>query len=212
MLAVAAALTLAVSPARTTLRAPASRTIQISNLGSDQIAVDVAWRPLGGGAPHGWLTVAPGRLVLRRGARGFVTVRAGTGASPGDHDVLVLVTGRNAGSEHVAVRVRAGVRVRIRVPGRLVHRLTPTGVRTRRRALLVAVTNRGNVAEQLRGRVRVTLLARGRVISRLRSRTFREVYPGTRAIVVLPYAGRTRGPVTAVVRVASSERKYRLVL
>jgi len=213
MLSVAAALTLAVSPARTTLRAPASRTIQVSNLGSDQVAVGVTWRPLGNrAAPHGWLSIAPGRLVLRRGARGFVTVRAGAGASPGDHDLLVLVTGRAANSDRVAVQLRAGVRVRVRAPGRLVHRLRVDGVRARKRALLVSVANRGNVTEQLRGRVRVTLVAHDRVISRLRSRRFRELYPSTRAVVVLPYAGRAHGVVTAVVRVASFERRYRLVL
>lgn len=213
MLAVAAAMTLAVSPARTTLRAPASRAIQVSNLGSDQVAVDVSWRPLGTRTvPHGWLSIAPGHLVLRRGARGLVTVRAGTGASPGDHDLLVLVTGRAANSERVAVQLRAGVRVRIRAAGRLVHRIRLDGIRARRHALLVAVANRGNVTEQLRGRVRVTLIAHNRVISRLRSRAFRELYPGARAVVGLPYAGGARGVVTAVVRVASFERRYRLLL
>jgi hypothetical protein len=217
MLALAAAMTLAVSPARTVLRAPATRAIEVSNLGSDDVAVDVSWKPLGRRVvAAGWLSISPGRLVLRRGAHGFITVRAGSGGGPGDHDLLVLVTGHAATRAGVAVQLRAGVRVRVRASGRLVHRLRVEGIRVRRagrtRALLVSVGNRGNVTEQLRGRLRVALLERGRVISRLRSTHFHELYPATRGVLVLPYAGRARGRVTAVVRLGRLERRYRLLL
>jgi hypothetical protein len=215
--------TLAVSPARTVFRAPASRTLQVSNLGSADVAVDVAWKALDRpGATNGWLRIAPGHLVLRRGTRAFLTVRAGHGANPGDHDVLVLVTGSPTDRGRVAVRLRIGVRVRIRAPGRLVRRVAVEGLRVRRskhrRALLVSVANRGNVTEQLSGRLTVTLVRHARVISRLRLGRLRELYPGTRAIAALPYAGRARGLVTAVVAVRLGAkrrplvRRYRLLL
>jgi hypothetical protein len=84
--------------------------------------------------------------------------------------------------------------------------------------LLVSIANRGNVTEQLRGRLTVTLLDHNRVTSRLRLSRFRELYPGARAVVRLPYAGRARGVVIAVVRIGLDarlrpvERRFRLVL
>ena len=214
---------LTVSPARTVLVSPSSRSLQVNNLGREPMAVDVGWRPLArGSAPRGWLRIAPGRLVLRSGARALLTVRAGSGASPGDHQLLVLVTGRPTKSSGIAVRLRVGVRVRIRAPGRLARRLALAGLRARRlegkRALLVSVANRGNVTEQLRGRLTVTLVDRSRVVSRLRLRRAREIYPGARAVIVLPYAGGVHGVVTAIVRVRLAagvrplERRYRLLL
>jgi hypothetical protein len=221
--ALAAGVALAVSPARTVVRAPASRTVLLSNLSNEPLAVDVAWKSLGRRiAPSGWLRVGPRHLALPTGARALLTVRAGSGASPGDHDLLVLVTGRPVQRSRIAVQLRVGVRVRIRAPGRLVHRIGLSGLRAQhskhKRALLVSLTNRGNVTEQLRGRLSVTLVARGRVVSRLRFARARDVYPGTRAVVALPYAGRVRGLVTAVVQVHMGahvrplERRYRLLL
>jgi hypothetical protein len=84
--------------------------------------------------------------------------------------------------------------------------------------LLVSITNRGNVTEQLRGRIIVTLVAHDRVLSRLRLGRFRELYPGTRAAIPLPYAGRAHGLVTAIVslqvpaRTRLLQRRYRLLL
>lgn len=223
MLALAAGVALAVSPARTVVRAPASRTVRLSNLSNEPLAVDVAWTSLGRRiAPSGWLYVGPRHLALPTGARALLTVRAGPGASPGDHNLLVLVTGRPVQRSRIAVQLRVGVRVRVRAPGRLVHRLALSGLQAhrskRKRALLVSITNRGNVTEQLRGHLSVTLLARGRAFSRLRFVRAREVYPGTRAVVALPYSGSVRGTVTAVVRVhvgghvRALERRYRLLL
>jgi hypothetical protein len=220
MFAVAAQpLALTVSPARAVLLAPASRTFQLGNLGTERMTVEVGWKFLGPRTgPNRWLTIAPRRLVLRGGARTVLTVRAGPGASPGDHHVLVLVTGRPLAAPRVAVRLRLGVRLRIRAPGRLVRRVAVEGLRARRfkgkRTLVVSVANRGNVTEQLRGRVTVTLVRHRRVISRLRFARFRELFPGARAVVALPYAGRARGYVTALVKVrgSPSERRYRLRL
>jgi hypothetical protein len=151
-----------------------------------------------------------------------VTVRAGPGASPGDHEVLVFVTGRPVSGGRVAVQLRVGVRVRVRAPGRLVRRLAVEGLRARhferKRTLLVAVANHGNVTEQLGGRVSVTLVSHNRPISRLRLGRFRELYPGAHTVVGLPYGGRARGLVTAIVTVQLGpnrrqlERRYRLLL
>jgi hypothetical protein len=76
----------------------------------------------------------------------------------------------------------------------------------------VSLHNGGNVTEQLRGRVTVTLLRGGRLLSRLRYGAIRELYPGAAGVVGLPYRGRARGPVTAVVRTRSVLRRYRLRL
>jgi hypothetical protein len=218
-----AAAALAVSPARISFRAPASRTLQVSNLGGEDVAVAVAWKTLGRpAAPRGWLSIAPGRFLLHGGRHALITVRAGDGAAPGDHDVLVLATGSPTDRGRIALRLRVGVRVRIRAPGRLVGRVAVEGVRVRRskhgRALVVSVANRGNLTEQLGGRLTVALFSHDRVISRLRFAKPRELYPGVRAAVVLPYAGRARGFVTAVVTVRLGpdlrpfRRRYRLLL
>jgi hypothetical protein len=219
----AAGVALAVSPARTVMHAPAARTVQVSNTGRGTVAVDIAWTPLGQRRlPAGWLQISPGHLLLQRGARAFLTVRAGAGASPGDHNLLILVTAHPTDRVKVGVQLRLGVRVRIRAPGQLVHRLVLGGLRARelrrRRALLVSIANRGNVTEQLRGRLSLTLSAHDRVLSRLRLVRFRELYPGTRGIVALPYTGAVHGRVTAIVTVRlgagvrSLERRYRLRL
>lgn len=220
MLAVAAQpVALTVSPARAVLLAPASRTLQLGNLGTERMAVAVAWKSLGPATgPNRWLSIGPRRLVLRGGARTVLTVRAGPGASPGDHHVLVLVTGRTLDQRRVAVRLRLGVRLRIRAPGRLVRKIAVEGLRARRfkgkRTLVVSVANRGNVTEQLRGRLTVTLVSRSRVISRLRFGRFRELFPGARAMVELPYAGHAHGVLTAIVSIhgSLSGRRYRLRL
>lgn len=208
---------LTVSPARAVFVAPASRTLQLSNLGTEQVTVDVAWRSLGRAIPpNRWLSIAPRHLVLRSGARSSLTVRAGPGASPGDHNLLVLVTGRPADRSHVAVHLRLGVRVRIRAPGRLVRHVTVLGLRVgrakRQRTLLVSVANRGNVTEQLRRRVVVTLISHNRVISRLRFGRSRELYPAAHVVLALPYAGRASGVVTALVTVGRLQRRFRLSL
>jgi hypothetical protein len=118
----------------------------------------------------------------------------------------------------VAVHLRLGVRLRIRAPGRLIRRIAVEGLRARRfrrkRTLVVSVANRGNVTEQLGGRLTVTLVRQSHVISRLRFGRPRELFPGARAVVALPYAGNARGLVTALVKVRGSPggRRYRLWL
>jgi hypothetical protein len=122
----------------------------------------------------------------------------------------------------VAVRIRLGVGVRVRMPGRIVRHLDLRGLRVRKRGrarvLLVSLANGGNVTEQLQPVLSVSLIRRGRVVGRLRAHGPRELLPGARAVVRLPYEGRVRGLVTAVVHVPSVarlrplERRYRIRL
>lgn len=213
---------LSVSPARVSLIAPASRTIEVRNVGAERVVVDIARKS--GRQTKQWLSIRPGRLALRSGSRALVTlrVRAQGRAEPGDHQVLLLFTARPVVRSRLAVRMRLGVGVRVRLPGQIVRRLDVRGLQVRRhgrvRLLLVSLANRGNVTEQLRGRLSVTLVRAGRFLSRLRARGLRELPPETRAVVSMRYAGRVRGVVTAVVKVHLAgesrprERRYRIRL
>jgi hypothetical protein len=216
---------LSVSPARMALVAPASRTIEVRNVGSERVVVDLAPRSLDRlAAAKGWLSVRPARLIVPARSRAVVTLRARAKglARPGDHHLLVLLVARPLTRSHVAVRVRLGVGIRIRLPGRIVRRLAVQGLRVRRRShareLLLSVANRGNVTEQLGGRLTVTLVRGGRSVSRLRLGGLRELFPGRRATFAMRYSGGVRGLVTAVVRVRLAgpvrpvERRYRLRL
>lgn len=213
----AAALTLSVSPARVSFVAPASRTVDLRNTGAERVEVTVGRRALDGRGAKDWLTVRPARVLLSAGAEARLTVRAGVhGAAPGDHGLLLLLVGRPLDGTGVAVRLRLGVPVRVRIPGRIVHRLRLRGltVRPHRRScdLLLSLANLGNVTEQLRGQVTVTIMRSNRMVSRLRPRRPRELFPGMRTLLTLPYAGHIRGPVTALVKVRDRERRYRLRL
>jgi hypothetical protein len=211
-LALLATLALAVSPAHTTLVAPASRTIDVRNTGRGNVTVDVRF-----GAPR-WLQIRPQRLALRAGSSGTLTVRARADARarPGDHELLVLLLARPPEASRIAVRMRIGVRVRVRLPGQLVRRVAVRGIRVRRtragHVLLVSLWNAGNVTEQLRGQVTVTLMRGRRLLSRLRYRRRREVFPGAQVVILLRYVGRAHGLVTAIVTVRGRERRYRLRL
>src|SRR4051794_28205566 len=135
---------LAVSPARATLVAPAARSIEVRNTGRETAVVDVT--------PNvtSWLRVSPARLVLRTRAHASLTVRARVAAHtrPGDHDLVLLLTARPVGSSPVGVRMRLGVRLRVRMPGGLVHGVALRSLHVRRhaggRVLTLAVANTGN--------------------------------------------------------------------
>jgi hypothetical protein len=205
---------LAASPARVALVAPASRTIDLRNAGATALVVDVA-------RTKRWVNVRPGHLVVGARSSARLTLRVGAGV-PGDHQLLVLFSARPRETGRVAVRIRLGLRLRIHVPGRVVRRLEVQRlqVRSRKRVrlLLLAVANRGNVAEQLRGLATVTLFRGGRLLSRLRPRVRGELFPGAHAVLAMPYSGGARGFVTAVVtirpvgRVPTLVRRYRLRL
>jgi len=195
---------LAVSPPRVAIVGRASSTISVTNRGAERLVVDVGragfaldlrGRPKIVPRPAAaWLTTRPQRLLLAPGASVLLRISAAPTrrAEPGDHDALVVLTARLPRSGRVAVRMRIGVLVEVRVPGRIVHRLELHGLRVRRAGVLeLMVANRGNVTESL-GRLRVSI--RGR---RLRTDA-RDLLPRTQGILQLRYRG-MRGSATVVV-------------
>jgi hypothetical protein len=216
---------LSVSPARLTLAAPGARRIKLRNDGAERVVVVVTRRTVGRQpAAKTWLQIVPARLLLRSGESAILTlrVRPPRRAEPGDHPVLVLLTTRPLRGGRVNVRVRLGVRITMRVPGRIVRHITLGGLRVHRgrhaRVMFVSVANRGNVTVPLRGHVTASLVRRGRQLTRLSPRARRALRPGTRGVLALRYSGPVRGLVTAVVsvRLGSTirvvERRYRIRL
>ncbi|MFL5946262.1 MAG: hypothetical protein ACJ74C_12645 [Gaiellaceae bacterium] len=215
---------LTVSPARLTLVAPASRRVELRNTGSERLRVEVARRQLAGRGANPWLTIRPASFVLRPGAGAALTLRArGAHASPGDHELRLLFTARPLNGYRVGIRLRLGVGLRVRVAGRIERSVDIKGLTVRKdrhaRVLLLSLANRGNVTEQLAGRVAVTLIRKGRVISRLRAHTRHAVvFAGARTVIALRYSGHAHGNATAVATVALGpgvrrvERRYRLRL
>lgn len=217
------------APARLALVGADEAAVTLRNFGSARVmldagagglAVDVRGRPrLVAGGPRSapsWLVVAPSRLSLAAGGSAVVRVRTRVPprAQPGDHAGLVVFSTRAAQPGRIGVRMRVGVRVTVRMPGKVVRRLVVRSLRarTRRRGrarvLDLAVENRGNVTEELgRGTLRIVLLRRGRVVSRLPCAR-RELLPRSRA--VFSVAARPRGVLVARVemrgRVARSFR------
>ena len=109
--------------------------------------------------------------------------------------------------------MRLGVRVAVRVPGKVVRRVVVRGLRVRRRgrsrSIEVTVANVGDLIET--SAVTVVLSGRGRV-ERVHAE-LREVLPRTRAILTARYAGRLRGLVLARVEVDGiARRSFRLRL
>jgi hypothetical protein len=204
---------LSVSPAQLALTVPGSRRIRVRNEGAERVVVDVTRRT--------WLRIVPAHLTLRSGESATLTLglRRPAHAEPGDHRALVLLTTRPLRAGRVNVQVQLGVRVKLRVPGRIVRQLTLGRLRVERgrgaRFMFVSVANRGNVTVPLRGHVTASLLRPGRQRARLRSRARRALVPGAHATLTLHYSSRVRGPVTLVVRVRLGadgrivERRYR---
>ena len=214
MLGAAALLTavaaLSASPERVTLTGSAAAPLELTNHGAAPLIVearpggvvlDLRGRPrlVSGTVPARWLSVGPRLVSLAPGATARVAVVSSPPrrARPGDHHAVVLLTTRPVRGAAVAVRMRLGVRVVVRVPGRLVRRLEVRSVSVRRAGILdVSVTNLGNVTERLR--VGLTLFRRGRRVSVLRAGA-QELLPRTRALVALRHPRRLRGRVTALV-------------
>jgi hypothetical protein len=207
---------LTANPAHVRLTGSSRAMVRVTNPGSDAVVVDVAragyaldlrGRPKivmrsAARTATTWLAVRPARFVLRPGGTRAVevTARVPRRVEPGDHDALLLLTTRPRRSAGVAVRMRLGIVVVVRAPGRVVRRLALGGLRVRpaggTRVLELRVANRGNVTETLgRGRTRVTL-SRGATRVRLGA-VARELRPGTRGVLQLTYRGRLRGWLSA---------------
>lgn len=213
---------LTATPARITLAGTTRTTIRVANPGATTVVVDVArtgfsldvrGRPRVGArggrrAATAWLRVTPRRFVLRAGTGRYVGIaaRLPRRVEPGDHDALVLFTTRPRRRAAVAVRMRIGVVVVVRAPGRVVRALAVRRPRVRRlrhaRILELPVLNRGNVTESIDpSRIRLSLRRRHtRILLRAEPR---ELRPGTRGVVQFRYRGRLAGWVTARVRLAA---------
>ena len=212
---------LTATPARVALLGSGRAALHVTNPGLAPVVVEVGRAgfsldlrgrprvvPRGGArAAASWLSVAPARFVLPPGASRSLSISSHVPrqAEPGDHDAVVLLTTRPRRGGGVSVRMRIGVVVVVRAPGRVVRGLAIRGIRVRRargaRILELAVTNRGNVTETLaRGRLWV-VLRRGDRQTSLHA-VPRDLRPGTAGIVQVPYAGPLRGWVTARVRLA----------
>lgn len=175
---------LAAAPARVLLPAAETRTVRVLNPGRARVVVEA--RPAGytldvRGRPRivadragSWLVAEPEQVVVPPlgSAELQVAARVPRGVRPGDHAALLLLTTRPLAGIGVPTRVRIGVVVVVRVPGRIVHRVAIVGVRLRRsgraRLLEIHAANRGNVDEWFgAGRVVVVLRAGGGVKARL---------------------------------------------
>jgi hypothetical protein len=180
---------LAAAPARVLLPAAETRVVRVLNPGRTPVVVEA--RPAGyaldaRGRPRilaarmvGWLAVAPARsAVPPLGSSVFhVSAHVPHGARPGDHAALLLLTTRPLARGGVPTRIRIGVVVVVRAPGRIVHRLQVAALRVRRvggaRVLELRAANHGNVDEWVGARRLVVELRSG---GRLRAR----LHPGAR--------------------------------
>lgn len=210
---------LTVTPARVALAGTGMASVRITNPGRGAVVVDVGRagfsldlrgrpRVVARAAPRAataWLTVQPGHFVLPAGASKWLTVssRLPRRAEPGDHDALVLFTTRPRRSAGVAVRMRIGVVVVVRAPGRVVRSVAIRALRVRRagrtRTLELVLANRGNVTEAIDAvRVRLSLVRKG-VRASVRAET-RALRPRTNGVVQFRYRGRLAGWITARVR------------
>jgi hypothetical protein len=217
-------LALTATPAHVSIAGSGRATVHVANPGTAPLVVQASragfsldlrgWPQIvprdGRDAPARWLTVQPGTFVLPAGSSRALTVssRLPARVEPGDHDALVLLTTRPRRSAGVAVRLRVGVVVVVRAPGRVVRRLVLRELRVRStdraRALELLVANRGNVTETLaRGRVRIALSRRGKRATLAAEP--RDLRPGTTGVVVARYDARDRGWTTVSVEIGSAE-------
>jgi hypothetical protein len=216
------------SPARLALAGSTHAVVRVTNSGTKRVLVDVSragfaldlrGRPRilrRGGARSAarWLTLRPTHFALgpRAAALLAVSSKLPRRAEPGDHDALVLLSTRPLAKGRVAVRLRIGLVVVVRAPGKVVTRLELHGLRVarrrKRRALDVTIVNRGNVTESLQGAHAVVSRAgNGRHVATLVAGS-RNLRPRTRGILEFRFRGRPRGAMTArVVIVAEPGRK-----
>ena len=211
------AVSLVASPSHVALAGAARQTIQVTNSGREAVVVDVSragfaldlrGRPrVVAGGRQTWIAVRPHRLAIGPGGTASLVVssKPPARAEPGDHDTLVLLTTRARGDGGLGVRMRLGVVVVVRVPGKIIRRLDVRSLRVRRHGpggrLELLVANRGNVTEVLgRGCVTVSLRRAGRLLARLQP-TPRQLLPRTSGIAELRYRGTGRGWASARVEV-----------
>ena len=131
------------SPAHVALAGSARAPVAVTNSGTDPVVVDVAragfaldlrGRPRVAARRSSWLVVAPRQLSLAPGATAALTVSSHVppGAEPGDHSELVLLTTRSPTARGLPVRVRLGVVVAVRAPGKVVRKIAVVRIHVRR--------------------------------------------------------------------------------
>jgi hypothetical protein len=128
------------------------------------------------------------------------------GSAPGDHTALVLLITEPVRRGSLPTRIRIGVVVVVRVPGRIVRRVVLRAVRIRRaghaRLLEVSIADQGNVDEWIGPRrLTVTLVRGGRMLARLRP-AGRRFLARTSGLAVVRAPAGLRGPVRVVVSLA----------
>jgi hypothetical protein len=224
-------------PAHATIEGSGKASIRVRNSGSRRVVVDVRragfsldlrGRPkivrAGKRTADSWIRVRPRQFALRPGGSTTLAVaaRVPRHVEPGDHDALVLLTTRPPHRAGLGVRMRLGVVVDVRAPGRVVRRLVLRGLGIRRsgrlRTFELLLINRGNVTEQLaRDRVTLSLRKDGEVLASLRA-VPRELLPVSRGVVQFRYRGRARGWVSALAELSTGAgsavvyRTYRIRL
>jgi hypothetical protein len=204
-------------PAHVLLTGSGHTGVRVTNSGLKPVVVDVS--PAGfsldlrgrprivrsGGARSAarWLTLRPSHFMLgpRSSASLFMAAKLPRRVQPGDHDALVLLRTRPLSNARVAVRLRLGVVVVVRAPGRVVRRLELRGLRAARRgrgrALELVVANRGNVTESVAHAHAIVSRARsGRHVATLIASS-RDLRPGTRGILEFRFRRLPRGWMTA---------------
>ena len=229
---------LTASPAHLELVGAARATVRVTNSGTNPVvldvrragfALDLRGRPKIVGqhdvrrTAAGWLGFRPRTLSLKPGATGSVSIASTVPAraEPGDHDALVLFTTRRRVTDGLAVRVRMGVVVVVRAPGRVVRRVLVNALRIdsmrRGRVLELVLVNRGNVTESFaRGRAAIFVERKGRRLARLVTEP-RELRPETRGVLRFTVPRRLSGHVVARVELVSeagagTRRTFRLRL
>ena len=227
-------LALSVSPAHLALTPGARAAIHVRAVSGARLLLrtSVAGLTLDGrGRPQitdrrdaaSWLRVQP-RSILEgpNGANFVVTSRRAAGARPGDHTAIVLLTATAPARKGIAVAMRVGLVVTVRVSGRSIRRVEVVAARARAaprggRLIAVTVANRGERIESIGGaRLAVTLLRRGRIIGRFRVAR-RLLLPHTRAVVAFRTRAAVHGPVAARVAIVrpdggTTARTFRLRL
>jgi hypothetical protein len=213
---------LSASPAHVELAGSARTTLRIRNAGGERVVVDVTragfaldlrGRPKivtqarSSRSAAAWLGLRPRGLALAPGGTAEVTIASHlpAGAEPGDHDALVLLTTRRRVRGGVAVRMRMGIVVVVRAPGRVVRRVELGRLHVERlgrmRLLELGLRNGGNVTESLaRGAATLSLFRAGRRVARLQAEP-RDLRPHTAGMLRFLYRGPARGPATARIEV-----------
>ena len=217
--------TLSASPAHLALTPGSRRLVHLEAAGTRRLAVDarvagfaldVRGRPriVRADGARSLLSLAPRSLLVGRdGATLAVTAPRALHASVGDHAAIVLLTAAAPGGRGVLVRLRIGLVVSIRIPGRLLHRVVVRRARVAgngsRRRIELLLVNRGNVIEHVdRAALRVVLLAHGRTIGVLHADR-RDLLPRSSGIVTVPCRIGARGAVVARVELRRPFRAVR---